>query len=396
MKIVAKLTIVVFSLTLFFTSCEKDPSVATDSHLISSTAGPKYSKTEFISKLASVFGNQSSQISFLVRSGIKSFKISYKTKGLNGEDLTASGAVIIPTDLTEALALGSYQHGTLFDESQAPSYLADNSEAALGMFFSSVGYIMAMPDYLGYGDSKNYPHPYEHKTGLAQANVDFLLAVKEFLNKESVNWNGNLLLAGYSEGGYATLSTQKLIEEDYSSQFKLKASACGAGAYDKTKTIASFLNNKTSGESTNNKSYIWVLLTYDRIYGFNRPLTDYFVEPYASDIKKNGYNVNISKSFDEILNPSFIKGIKENTETKWVSAIKDNDLVDWKSKVPTKLYHGDKDTYVPILNSESALAGMKAKGSTQVSLEKIVGGTHGSSITTFFLGTLDLFNTYKN
>jgi hypothetical protein len=39
---------------------------------------------------------------------------------------------------------------------------------------------------------------------------------------------------------------------------------------------------------------------------------------------------------------------------------------------------------------------MTAKGSKQVTLERIEGGTHGSSIPFFLLGTLDLFNKYKN
>ncbi|MCP9767694.1 phospholipase [Lacihabitans sp. LS3-19] len=392
MKLYFKWILLVF----VFVSCEKDPILEFDKYLISSNSVKVITKTEFTNSLTAQFGAQGSTLTFLVRSGISLHKISYQTKTVEGDLITASGAIIIPTDISEPLALASLQHGTITNESQAPSYFNTSSESSLGMLLASSGFIVAMPDYLGYGDSKSYPHPYEHKKGLSQANVDFLLAVKEFLKNEGTNWNQNLLLAGYSEGGYATLATQKLIEEEYSSFFNLKASSCGAGAYDKTQTVNAFVNFKTSGEVVNNRSYIWVLLTYNRLYGFNRPASDYFVEPYASQIEKNAQNVDIPLSFDEILKTSFKDGIKNNTELDWISAFNDNDLVSWKSKIPTRLYHGDADTYVPFFNSQSAQVGMTAKGSPSVTLEKITGGTHGSSISTFFLGTLDLFNTYKN
>lgn len=38
-----------------------------------------------------------------------------------------------------------------------------------------------MPDYLGYGASSNYPHPYEHRETLASTSFDMIMAVKENL-----------------------------------------------------------------------------------------------------------------------------------------------------------------------------------------------------------------------
>ena len=40
-----------------------------------------------------------------------------------------------------------------------------------------------------------------------------------------VNWNGQLFITGYSEGGYTTLSAQKLIEEEHPYEFNITASA---------------------------------------------------------------------------------------------------------------------------------------------------------------------------
>jgi hypothetical protein len=189
---------------------------------------------------------------------------------------------------------------------------------------------------------------------------------------------------------------QKLIEEKYASEFNLKASSCGAGAYNKSQTFQSFLKNKTSGEAVNNRSYLWVLLTYDKFYGLNRNLNTYFTEPYLAQIQKDGYRATITKSFDEILQPAFVQGILTGTDTKLIEAIKDNDIYDWSPKTPTRLYHGDQDTYVPFLNSQTAYDAMTKRGAANVKLYKINGGTHSSSIADFFLGTFEFFGTYKN
>jgi pimeloyl-ACP methyl ester carboxylesterase len=393
-----KAYILYFFIAVLFVSCDKtsEPTVSSPKTLISGTASGQYSKLEFVNRVKSLFGGNAAQVALFVQSGVKQYKIIYNTTTPEGNPIKASGALIVPTDFKEPLALASYQHGTIFSDGEAPSYFNVASESSVGAFLSSTGFIMAMPDYLGYGESKSYQHPYEHAKGLSQANADFLLAVKEFIKAEKINWNNNLLLAGYSEGGYATLATQKLLEEKYAADFTIKASSIGAGAYNKTATFDNFLKSKTSGAIVNNRSYIWVLLTYDRLHKINRPMTDYFIEPYATDIVKNGYNVSINKSIDEILQQKFKTGILNKTDAVWVAALKENDLLDWKVKTPTKFFHGDKDTYVPILNSETTVVNLKAKGSTNITFEKIPDGDHSSSVNQYYLGTLDFFNANKN
>ena len=39
-------------------------------------------------------------------------------------------------------------------------------------------------------------------------------------------------LAGYSQGGWATLALHEALEKDYPDEFNLKGSVCGAGPYD--------------------------------------------------------------------------------------------------------------------------------------------------------------------
>lgn len=371
------------------------PSEIENVYLTESSEIQELSRTEFTSLLTNSLGSAAGQLSAFVQSGIKAVKLSYSTTTTDGKTITASGLMVIPTDIQSPMALGSIQHGTIFSDSLAPSYFQLQSEGLSGALLASTGVIVCMPDYVGYGASSSEPHPYEHNKGLAQANVDFLLAVKEYIRNEKLNWNNILMLAGYSEGGYATMATQKMLEEKYPMEFDIKASTLGAGAYNKTATMGAFLTDSRKGEINQNRSYIWVINTYNRIYGLNRPLSDFYVEPYLSQISQNGELAEIEVSFSEILNPQFTANILNGTDTGFISAVADNDIFDWKSNSRMFLIHGDADTYVPYINSETAVNAMKAKGSN-ISLNTVADGTHGSSIQTFFFETLNMFSEFKN
>ncbi|NIJ55890.1 alpha/beta hydrolase family protein [Dyadobacter arcticus] len=331
-----------------------------------------------------------------VKNGVKVYKITYKTKNIDGADITASGALILPiTDLPASMI--SVQHGTIRDDASAPSNFGENSEAAsFGSLFGSMGYIIAYPDYIGYGASKDYPHPYEHRASLASATLDMLRAAKEFLKGQTaVKWDEKLYVAGYSEGGYATMSLQKKIEEEASAEFNLRASSCGAGAYDKTAFMKYIINSGTHGIPSYNSLYLWVLLTYDKIYKLNRPTSYYFKAPYDGWISSTGTSTNINKSFDTILNDSFKKGLNDGTDKGFIDAIGDNDVYNWKPKTPTRLFHGDADKLVFYFNSQKAYTTMKGLGATDIQLITIPGGDHGSSIVTFLAGTLAFFTSTK-
>jgi pimeloyl-ACP methyl ester carboxylesterase len=334
-----------------------------------------------------------------VKNNVKAYKVTYKTTHIDGTEITASGAVILPVS-DQPLSMISVQHGTITNDAEAPSNFASNSEAAsFGALFGSMGYIIAYPDYIGYGASKDIPHPYEHRASLGSASLDLLRATKELLKgQKAVKWDEKLYLAGYSEGGYATMSLQKRIEEEASAEFNLRASSCGAGAYDKTAFMKEIINNTTHANAGYNRLYLWVLLTYDRIYKLNKPASYYFKEPWASQITAaNGdpLQIQIDKSFNNILTDSFKKALNDGADQDFIKAVADNDVYDWKPKTPTRLFHGTDDKLVFYFNSVNAEAAMKKQGAADVQLIPVIGGNHASSITTYLLGTLAFFQDSK-
>ncbi len=375
------------------TGCSKTDSTdvsvqAPTRTLVNSSLIGQYSAAQLRSRYTGV----SAVFQLFIRYGVKAYRLDYPTTNTDGKAIRASGALLIP-DSKEALAMLSMQHGTITSDGDAPSYYASSSEAnQFGSVFASQGYIIAAPDYIGYGASNDVPHTYEHRNGLATASLDMLRAARDFLADNSVNWNKRLFLAGYSEGGYATMALQKKIEEETGSEFNLVASSCGAGAYDKPAFMREIINNPTSGVSYINRLYVWVLQTYNRIYGLNRPMSYYFKEPYASQIAQNGINANINVSLNTIFTDSFKQAVNDGTDKAFLDAGADNDIHDWKPRTPTRLYHGDADDTVFYLNSVNAYDAMQKRGATNVTLVPVKGANHATALLTFITGTYDFFS----
>ncbi len=379
-------------------SCNKtEPLPQENTYLVSAEQVNSYTAAEYKQLISSTLGSQGGfDLSLFVQSGIDQIKLVYNTQDLSGKPILASGALIIPNTAAEtAYSLGSLQHGTLFNEADAPSYFGVNSEASLGSILASTGIIIALPDYLGYGASKNIPHPYEHKAGLSYSNIDFLRAVKEYIKQENINFNDKLLLAGYSEGGYATMAMHKAMQEEFTGEFNVVVSSLGAGAYNKTASVIDIVTNDSAGDPSHNSSYIWVLQTYNTLAGLNRPMRDYFTEPFATQISQTGPATRITQSFRTILQPAFISGIINGSDTAFLQAVAQNDVFDWRPDTPLSLYHGTADQYVPFLNSQSAFDAMTARNAPDVKLIPVAGGTHGSTLNTYFLGTFQLFTANR-
>ena len=96
---------------------------------------------------------------------------------------------------------------------------------------ASTGFIMVVPDFIGFGSSKKIMHPYYVEETSALAVIDGLRAVRELMNQEEISSDAELYLSGYSEGGYVAMATHKYIEDNGLEYFNLKASFPACGGY---------------------------------------------------------------------------------------------------------------------------------------------------------------------
>ncbi len=379
-----------FSVVLFSCRENREPRPLENQYLVEAKAVGEISREQIITAANSVLPG----LGNVVRTGVKLYKITYKTTNVDGTEIVASGAVVVPVG-DQQYPMLSIQHGTITSDVSAPSNFSPGSEVAQsGSVFAGLGYIAVFPDYIGYGASAHLPHPYEHRESLGTACLDMLRATKEFIaGSPEYKWNSKLYISGFSEGGYATLSLQKMLEEDAAGEFDLRASTCGAGAYNKTAFMKHLVNNQTHGIASYNRSYLWVVLSYNRIYGLNYPVSHFFKEPFASEVEKKQHMAELKGSFDGMLKDEFVKGINDGGEKEFIAAIADNDLLDWKPVTPTQLYHGTADELVFYFNSETTYQSMKAKGATQVELKTLAGKTHSTAVVDYLIGTYSFFNS---
>lgn len=380
-----------FLLATVLVSCKKetddplpDPVYLTESEIIA-----QFSSDDILTILGE--NDLPSELAFLVRYDITVYKLIYQTVDTDNMPVLASGALVVP-DVSDPMPLMSFQHGTITSDEEAPSYFQDDNYFTAALY-SSAGFIIAMPDYLGYGSSSHLSHPYEHGNSLATASRDMLRAVRELdMTNNNFRANDKLFLTGYSQGGYATMALLKLLEEEHLDEFTISAATAGAGAYNKSAFARAILEKDE--ELTHLNTFLWVLDTYNDIYNINRPASQIYNDPYAGIIENDGVFANTQLNPQILLTTEFRNGIISGTDQEFIDALADNDNYDWKPVSPLQLYHGTDDDFVFYLNSETAYEAMTSRGANQVELKTIEGGDHTTSIFEYFTGSFLFFNQF--
>lgn len=325
-------------------------------------------------------------------------RITYQTTLSDGTTVTASGIVYVPSQLNspnKKYPLLSFQHPTAFSNAETPSG-TDFSKVSFSypLFLATHGYIVACPDYIGYGAADQIPHNYEHRQTLAQVTVDMLLATKTFLTQKGINSTGQLFMAGYSEGGFASMAAQKLAEERYKDDLPVTAASCGAGPYAMPAFFKYVTQTSTVGGIAN-YIYAWETLSYNRIYGLNKPVSYYFKAPYAAQIEQSLDNARtITTSFDQLCTDQFRADI-QNPLSPFGKALADNDLTGWQTQTPTRLIHSQEDEIIPFLTSQQTYASLRQRGSSQLTLVALPTGMHVPTEVLFVRRTLDWFEQIK-
>lgn len=318
------------------------------------------------------------------------YKVTYTTSYLEDE-IDASGIILLPK-ASAGVPMISFQHGTLLAQSDAPSLQQKESEQVLSYAaLASMGFITAVPDMIGFGESGELFHPYYIEEPTADAVTDLLLAAKTLAAQKQIDFDGRLFLAGYSQGGYATLAAHKAIESDPMEGLSLEASFAGAGGYDLVEMLKYF-----RGLDTYDDPYYlaYVGMSYQSYYNQNSLLSEFFNEPYASRIPslfdgiKSGGQIDTQLSHDisTLVNSDILETPENSPVYSFLAeAFVENSLTDWKPHAPLFMYHGDADTTVPLINSHVTYEKLLSNGADPDNLNLIIlpGRDHTTAVQPF-------------
>jgi hypothetical protein len=362
------------------------------------------SATEIATRTATtvniILTNEGWQTSQMELNGVTSYKITYNTTDVFGEPTVASGALYVPQVDCDTLPFISYQHGTTFDDANVPS---NNYVYQFGILYSGNGYITTMPDYLGLGDNPGI-HPYVHWESEASASVDLIRAAREYIVDTLGIWDNNqLFLAGYSQGGHATMALHKYITvNDLQEEFNIVASAPMSGPFPLSDIQLPMM---FEGETYPAPAYLpYVMASYQLVYGnLYENYNEYYDPPYDSLIAswlEDGATFDpygdLPTNFYDFMQDTVVDNIKSNPDHPFNLGIIENNLHNWIPGEPVRMLYCGMDPLVYPENSIVTQDTMTTLGASDVqAIEIDPYGDHQTCIVPAFAYSLEWFDSLR-
>ena len=394
-KVSYRYVFLILSILVIQSCSEDDPAPVVEIEVLEST---DRQFTRAAGEAQGLLNSFSPAIASLIKHDVTFYEITYKTS-YKGQEIIASGLVSFP-ETTEAVPMVSFHNGTNTQQSAAPT-ASSTFKVISGV--AGAGYIICIPDYIGFGVSSSVFHPYYHYQSTADVATDMIRAARELAFQEGYNFNGDLFVSGYSQGGYAAMAAHKAIEEKPLEGIELIASAPSSGGYD-VKGVQEYFFAQTTYDNPYYLAY--VALSFQSVYDWTQPLSDLFQEPYATNIpdlfdglnSAGVINGQLTNVIADLVQPDMLANIDTDPQYDYiVDAFEENSLDNW---VPAKrmfLYHGDTDITVPYQNSVDTYNRMLDLGASEsiLSFTTLEGKNHGTGFTPYLEAIISEFEKLK-
>jgi pimeloyl-ACP methyl ester carboxylesterase len=301
-----------------------------------------------------------------VTNAVDCYRMRY-TVGSDSDAVQLSGLLALPRDV-EPRRLVSFQHGTSTTRNAVPSQL-DGTGIAAAIAFAGNGYALVLPDYPGLGESQGR-HPYYVADAIGPAVAGMIEASQRLKAVPG----GPVFLAGFSEGGWASLAAVRILE---SKGKRVLGSAQVAGAYDLRHVS---LPAALKGGAPSHALYLAYAAWGQAAY-YGHPLDSVLTPEYATTVERlfaGAKPKEIVRTLPQdprkMFNQAFLDAFDGDEAHWYLESFAANSLVDVIPRAPVRLYYGAKDVDVV---PEEALVAARAMRARQADVTAIDVGEVG-------------------
>ena len=308
------------------------------------------------------------------------FPVAYWSSDAKGDSLLVSGRVYLPKRrYLNGIVIAN--HYTMASDIEVPSNTL-SMESVLTM----KGYAVIMPDYVGYGLSRDEVHPYLHWRSAATTAVDLLNSMPALLDYYGYSYPIDVVVTGYSQGAAVALGVTRMIEE-LDSNWIVRKLYAGAGPYDPAGTYVYSIANDTIGIPA---AIPLIVMGLNNAYDLGFELNDFFLDPLLSHyddwVLSKEYTVNQinqlmgSNVVSELMTVEALDFTQPQAEMLY-EVLLWNSNVGYNLQSPAYFLHSLDDEVVPLINTENLIAEMP--DDERISYDLGHYGTHVEACITF-------------
>lgn len=312
------------------------------------------------------------------------FPVAYWSQTPQGDSLLVSGRVYLPKRrYLSGIVVAN--HYTICSDAEAPS-----RTVAMESVLTMKGYAVIMPDYVGYGLSRDEVHPYLHWRSAAQTAVDLLNCMPDLLAYYGYSYPTDVVIDGYSQGGAVALGVARQLEEmEYQGgiDWTIRKLYAGAGPYDPAATYDYCVSRDTMGIPA---AIPLIVMGLNDAYDMGLKIEDVFMEPLLSNYDEWVASKTMTVSrinelmgsvvMSELMTPEALDPTHSIAETLYEMLLR-NSNVGYDLQSPAYFLHSVDDEVVPLVNSENLMAEMP--DDSQVSYDMGHYGSHMAASVQF-------------
>jgi len=299
--------------------------------------------------------------------GVRIYRITYRTVGIRGEPVRASGVLALPVRHRRYLRVVAFEHGTMVAKADAPSVSATSRGEVV--LLAGAGYAAVEPDYLGLGTGPGQ-HPFMDPGSETTASADLIRAAGAVASRLNYRLSSSVLVTGFSQGGQAAMALGRGLQDGAAPHLRLAAVAAISGPYDiQHAEIPAALDGRLDGRTSAFYIGYWVT-AMNRLHNLYADPAEAFLTPYDTTVPAlyDGRHSDqqifsrLPARPQALFTTAFLRRIAYPRGEVLRLIRADDTTCAWAPRAPVRLYAATGDTQVAYLNSVSCQRQLAARG----------------------------------